>query len=159
MKLVPQQMLYFNFILIDIGALIIWSGGWKTESMMWIGSVLIGVGFSSTYASIYTFLEHQISVTNTIGSIFLFTGGLGTALFPILVGAYICTDSLILIYLCICCAQISLVLFLVLHIATYIRSKHVDMIKKNFVKGTAILIGYRERTFSNQSTSQWVVKI
>jgi len=88
-------------------------------------------------------------VTNTIGSIFLFSGGLGTALFPLLISIIdICKMPLIIVYLSLGCVQLVVVLYATLHMITHIRSHQVDMIKDNYVKKGAILVGYKARAFS-----------
>jgi fucose permease len=146
-RLLPQQMLYFNFTIINIGNILLLIFSSKSLTFLWIGNVLVGLGMSSTYASIYTFLEHQICVTNAIGSVFLFASGAGTAILPLFLSK-LCSNPQLLIYLSLFCTQMSLIIFFALHIITNIRSKQIDMIKRQIIKSPAILLGYRRRAFS-----------
>lgn len=115
--------------------------------------------FSSCYATAYTFLEHQINVTNVIGSIFLFAGGAGTAIFPILL-AEICSKPLYLIYLSIFCSNLALLLFVVMHFITKIRQRQVKLIQDRLMKNPAMLVKIKQRTLSQLSYApQWVNRV
>lgn len=95
----------------------------------------------------YTFLEHQINVTNLIGSIFLFAGGTGTSVFPLIL-KNMCETPQFLIYLIMFCANIALSLFILLHFMTRIRGKQVKLIKSQLLKAPATLTQFKERTLS-----------
>lgn len=126
-RLLPQQMIYVNFAVIDIGALILLFGAAKDGMFLWVGVVLVGFGYSSTYATAYTFLEHHVTVTNTVGSFFMLSGGLGTAVFPLLIGGQLSENSMVLVYLCLCCTQISVLVFALVHVMTTFKKKTVGL--------------------------------
>lgn len=106
--------------------------------------------FSSCYATVYTFLEHHINVTNVIGSIFLFTGGAGTAILPLLL-TNICSNPLYLVYLSFFCINFSTLLFIVMHILTNIRQRQVKLIQNRLLANPAILTKIKQRTMSQLS--------
>jgi MFS-type transporter involved in bile tolerance (Atg22 family) len=47
----PTQMLYFNFVIINFGCVLLIIFFKTSLPMLWVGNVLVGLGFSSTYAS------------------------------------------------------------------------------------------------------------
>ena len=50
-RLKPTQMLYFNFIIILMGSVLLILFFKTSLPMLWIGNIIVGLGFSSTYAS------------------------------------------------------------------------------------------------------------
>ncbi|OTF69612.1 hypothetical protein BLA29_011460, partial [Euroglyphus maynei] len=76
----------------------------------------------SVYASIYAFLEQKIRVTNRIGSIFVFAGGLTAAVSPSLVGQYIEANPLILVWFNLACCLLCLTIFVIIHLTVYLQS-------------------------------------
>lgn len=85
-----------------------------------------------------------------IGSIFLFAGGSGTALFPILL-AELCSKPLYLVYLSFFCTNLALLLFVVMHVMTGIRYRQVKLIQDRLLKDPAMLTKIRQRTLSQLS--------
>ncbi|XP_054163520.1 sodium-dependent glucose transporter 1-like [Oppia nitens] len=121
--LTPQVILYANHILMIAGMLILVVYANTSMVMMWTGNIILGAGLSSVYASVYAFLEQQFRVTNRIGSIFVFAGGLTAAVSPSLVGQYIEANPLILIWFNLICVGICLSILLVIHFSIYIRNR------------------------------------
>ncbi|CAG2115957.1 unnamed protein product [Medioppia subpectinata] len=114
-KLKPEVILYANHIMMVAGTLILIFWANSSLVMMWMGNIILGAGFSSVYASMYAFLEHQFRVTNVIGSIFVFAGGLTCALSPSLVGKYIEANPLILIWFNLICVTLCVLIFVLIH--------------------------------------------
>ena len=85
-----------------------------------------------------------------IGSIFLFAGGLGTAIFPMFLSE-ICIHPEYLIYLTLFGANMALLLFTMMHFMTSIRGKQVKLIKNQLLKMPAMLTQFKERTLSTLS--------
>ena len=59
----------------------------------------MGVGQSSLYPCILTFLEHRINITTTVTSLFNFAGCLTSIGLPILLGNFIETYPLVYVYI------------------------------------------------------------
>jgi hypothetical protein len=85
--------------------------------------IQIFFSFSSVYASIYAFLEQQIRVTNVIGSIFVFAGGLTAALSPSIVGHYIEANPLILVWFNLVCATLCFGILIIIHLTVSIKNR------------------------------------
>lgn len=124
-KLKPQTILYGNHFLMFLGSIILLLYSNSSEPLMWIGNIVLGAGFSSIYASIYAFLEQHIRVTNIIGSIFVFSGGLTCALSPSLVGHYIERKPLVLIYFNLICTALCLFLMFIIHVTVIFRQRQI----------------------------------
>lgn len=120
MVLRPQTILYSNHALMLLGTIILALYANSSVEMLWVGNAILGVGFSSVYASIYAFLEHQIRVTNRIGSVFVFAGGLTAALSPSLVGQYIEANPLILVWFNLVCCLLCLTILIIIHLTVYL---------------------------------------
>lgn len=150
MRIHPQNMIYLNFVLMNIGIIMLNLFYQSNLTVFWLGNIFVGFGFSSCYATAYTFLEHQINVTNLIGSVFLFAGGLGTAIFPMLLSK-ICSNPEFLIYLSYFAINFSLLLFILMHTMTNIRGRQVKLIKNQLLKAPATLTQFKERTLSTLS--------
>ena len=116
----PQTILYSNHVLMLAGTMILALYSNTSELMMWIGNCILGIGFSSVYASIYAFLERQIRVTNRIGSIFVFAGGLTAALSPSLVGQYIEPNPLVLVWFNLICCLLCLAILVIIHFTVFL---------------------------------------
>lgn len=122
-KLRPQTILYTNHVLMLIGTIILALYSNTSVTMLWVGNCILGVGFSSVYASVYAFLENQIRVTNRIGSIFVFAGGLTAALSPSLVGQYIEASPLILVWFNLVCCLLCLTILVIIHLTVYLAER------------------------------------
>lgn len=77
-KVKPQIMINVNLLILMIACdLLLYSDSMTT---VWIGNLLIGAAFSTIYPQIYAYAVSQITITNYIGSLFVFASG-ATALF------------------------------------------------------------------------------
>lgn len=81
---------------------------------IWIGVVLMGLGCSSVFPAIYAHLEQIMIVGSKESALVLIVFGLGEFIYPFLIGAYIETMPMILVYMTTFCAGLSGVAFLVL---------------------------------------------
>lgn len=133
-KLRPQTILYSNHLFMLIGCVLLAIYANSREDMLWLANAILGVGFSSVYASIYAFLEQQIRVTNRVGSIFVFAGGLTAAVSPSLVGQYIEANPLILVWFNLACCLLCLAIFVAIHLIVSFsqkRQKKRELAKEN----------------------------
>ena len=59
------------------------------QNMFRLSIVLLAIGMSSIYPSIYSFMKQRIDVNNNVGSIIIFSSGIISIIYPILEGNYI----------------------------------------------------------------------
>ena len=87
MKVSPKFILITNLSLVAGASLfLIFTTG---ATSAYIGSILLGIGFSTTFPTVYTYLQSHLELTNVIGAVLL-VGGRGLSSFtPVVVGSYI----------------------------------------------------------------------
>lgn len=144
-KLRPQTILYTNHFLMLLGTFVLAIYANTSETMLWVGNIILGAGFSSVYASVYAFLEQQIRITNRIGSVFVFAGGLTAALSPSLVGQYIEPNPLILVWFNLVCCLLCLTIFIIIHLSVYLAGKKGDTKSTYIDSGSPIDDDSKER--------------
>lgn len=67
MRVKTLYMLYFDFIMITLGNVLILRYANSWEPGLWVGIVILGFGFSSAFPAIYSFLEERINVSDARG--------------------------------------------------------------------------------------------
>lgn len=103
------------------------------NTCLWIGTVLVGLGTSSVFASVFGFIELSIKITPLITSFNMAASCLGMSLYPILTAQFFDTDPKIFLYLLLG-GSIAMILFLCLIIVTFkyygilILEKEVSMV-------------------------------
>jgi len=125
LKIAPIFILCLNLVLIIIGnvILLIWAN--SNLTMLWTSCILLGLGFSSNYASYSAFIERNLVFTNAIGSFMVVCGSTISAIYPLIVGRLIEERVVVLTYtnfFSIICASIGLTLT---YLFTYKRTERV----------------------------------
>ncbi|XP_054157271.1 major facilitator superfamily domain-containing protein 4A-like [Oppia nitens] len=97
-KVQPKYFLYTNFILISIGNLILYLSANTSEIWLYVGTVILGFGFSTVFPSIFSYMESRIRLTNTVCGILSVSCAIIATVDPIIVGQYISNYPYILLY-------------------------------------------------------------
>jgi fucose permease len=84
-----ENNIYFNFSLIALSNFFLLPFGGSNVYCLWIGIVLMGLGTSSIWASIFGFLEDYFPVTSGITAAFSVAACLGQSIMPFIVGYFI----------------------------------------------------------------------
>jgi hypothetical protein len=108
----PKQMIYGSLILLSIANVLFLFFASYSETFMWFANIVYGLGLSSVVASIYSMVEEQTAFNNLMGALFSFFGGLTSSVYPIILGYYIESKPLILIYVNILSAILSFLLMI-----------------------------------------------
>lgn len=61
----------------------------RKVELLWFSIVLLAIGMSSVYPSLYSYMKQRIDVNNNVGAIITFSSGLIAMIYPILNGYYI----------------------------------------------------------------------
>jgi hypothetical protein len=93
----PKQMIYGSLILLSIANFLFLFSSYS-ENFMWFANIVFGLGLSSVVGSIYAMVEEQTNVNNLMGALFVLFGGLTNSLYPFILGYFIESEPLILIY-------------------------------------------------------------
>lgn len=98
-KLTPGTMILLDLITVAIGNCLVYLFADTSLPLFTLGIILLGAGFASVFPSFFPFLErHGFPITDMVGSLLTFSGGLSEVLAPFLVGLYIDTKPYVLVY-------------------------------------------------------------
>ena len=98
-------MMIANVILVPLGS--------QYESCLWIGSVIMGIGCSSIWASAFGYLEEYFPVDSKIGSLIVVSTSLGEFIFPVLISQFIKGYPNIFLHITLMCTLSMAFLFFV----------------------------------------------
>ncbi|RWS25253.1 sodium-dependent glucose transporter 1-like protein [Leptotrombidium deliense] len=126
-KLNPEYILFLDWIIMILGNVILMFAV-NSQALLWLGSIVLGFGFAAFFPAVFSFLKNRLNVTNFISAMLLLSSLAGNACgFPVLVGKFIETHPLILIYGNFFCCLIIGITFIGL---TFIEFKYVRKMKK-----------------------------
>jgi len=92
LRAVPKLLLIGNISLVTLGNLVLCFLANSSITFLWIGSVLLGIGFSPVFPLLFGYLEQRLEISN-VGGVILVAGGFFSGLYPVLIG-----DPFMLIY-------------------------------------------------------------
>ena len=98
-KLNPVNTLVFSFILSVIGSTLLAIFGETSTGLLAIFSAFMGVGMAPIYASSMLWLDQFMTVTNKIGSLMTIAASIGADSFPLILGQFISTFPMLLMYM------------------------------------------------------------
>jgi len=81
----PITILYMDFAgcLISMGLVILFK---DSATMLWVGSILLGISLASIFPTFITLAEQRMHVTGSITGWFLVGGGVGGMILPVVIG-------------------------------------------------------------------------
>ena len=94
------------------------------EWALWVGSALMGIGVSSIYPTLWSFLEEILPVTSKMTSIVNSCACVGEFIVPVLIGAYIETWPNIYIVIVFIYSLLACIIFALSVFWEYIINKH-----------------------------------
>lgn len=121
-KVPPHFIFAGNLVLISISNTILYFWGGTSMTLLWVGSVMIGVGASTVYPAFYAFITKYLCVTETVSGIITVAGGLISAVYPVIVGNSVETNPEILMYVNYVSISVCYIAFTLLFSITYMRS-------------------------------------
>lgn len=134
-KLSPKFIILTDLTLLVISNCILIFCTNKSLEMLWFSIVLLAIGMSSLFPSLFSYMKQRIDVNNNVGSIIIFSGSIIGIIYPIIEGNYIQQFPLIfpLINLISLIIMIVLFAFLVVFDLYYnSRQRRQIFIKKSF---------------------------
>ena len=130
MKFKPICILYADWAIILLGNAILMLSN-SGVHFLWIGAILIGFGYASFFAAIFSYLRERIVVTNFISSIIILFSLSANALgYPVFIGRYMEQMPLMMVYGNILCALIIALCFAALAILDWRFGIRVNILKK-----------------------------
>ena len=125
-KITCKFMLFFNFSITLLGFFMLTFFAMHSRSIIWLSTILIGAGLSSTYPIIISYVENRIVITNNVQLYLLLSSLVLLVFVPIIVGNSIQTAPMLFAYMCLSMAIISLSLMFPMHL--------VDVWKRRLIK-------------------------
>ena len=127
-KLSALSQMILSFTLCVIGSISLVIAGDVYKYVLCVSSGLMGAGMASVYACGILWIEQHITVTNKIMSSMIISGSIGADLFPIILGQFMATFPMILMYLQVAVVFMCILLFSTSYLIT-------RLIKKNESNG------------------------
>ncbi|XP_037047462.1 sodium-dependent glucose transporter 1-like isoform X3 [Bradysia coprophila] len=97
-KVRPELIIAVNLLLVTMGNTIlsVWASG--SVSMFWIGSMMLGAGFSTMFPSAFTFIEKHLIISSIFASSTMIFGATASAIYPVILGKIIEHQAVVLTY-------------------------------------------------------------
>ncbi|CAG7723551.1 unnamed protein product [Allacma fusca] len=130
-KVSPALILVFNLIFATMGNVILLIFANSNLTLLWVGAVLLGLGYSTVFACVYDHIEKHLQVTNLIGALLLIVGGLVPVVYPLIVGDSVERKPLVLMYVIFFSLSMCTVIFSGIYYLTVIR-KRVSIPQEGF---------------------------
>lgn len=115
-KMDVRVMLYVNLVLIVTGNLVLTFLATKQAvELTWLSVILLGLGYSSTFPCLFSFIEQRITITNSLNSFLVFVTSSVFAVDSLVIGNSIDSNPSLFQYLNSTFSILFVVLFCVLH--------------------------------------------
>ena len=123
-KLSALSQMILSFTLCVVGSISLVIAGNIYKYVLYVSSGLMGAGMASVYACGILWIEQHITVTNRIMSSMIISGSIGADLFPIILGQFMATFPMILMYLQVAVVFLCILLFSTSYLITRIIKKN-----------------------------------
>lgn len=97
-KVRPELIIIVNFFFIVAGNLILLTWANSSLIMFWIGSIVLGAGYSTMFPSFCAYIEKYLVFTSTVASCIIVFGATVSAIYPIIIGTIIEQQAVVLTY-------------------------------------------------------------
>lgn len=125
MKVKTRYMVLFDLVIILIGSITILLTGNTNEKGLWVGVVILGLGMSSCWPAILSFVEERINVTSAVAAIFAFFSTSHAVAGPLIEGRVIDSFPMIFAYVNLVSICIALCLYVVLNVTDIWRKRYI----------------------------------
>ena len=89
LRIPPQLIMCVNLVLVVCGSIILLVFADNSHALLWTGTVVLGLGYSTIYASFCAFIERHLMFTQWVGAFILIFGSSIPAIYPLIVGGLI----------------------------------------------------------------------
>ena len=94
----PITMLLLNFVFCTMGTILLSSMASHTETALWVGTALLGIGLASVFPTGILWIERYIHVSNKVAAAFVMGASLGEMICPVAVYHLMVNDPAMLMY-------------------------------------------------------------
>lgn len=121
-KLKPDVIISYHFLIIIAGHLVLLMGRHQVQ-YIYVGTVILGFGFSAMWPAILAFTDRYLALTNRVGSLLFFFAGVISLFTPFIIGRFLQATPLILFAFEGAYITTSLALFIVLRLLIGFRDR------------------------------------
>ena len=108
LRIPPQLIMCVNLVLVVCGSIILLVFADNSHALLWTGTVVLGLGYSTIYASWCAFIERHLLFTQWVGAFTLIFGSAVASIYPLIVGGLIDENPGVITYTSffsvVCCA-------------------------------------------------------
>ncbi|XP_064472570.1 sodium-dependent glucose transporter 1-like [Ornithodoros turicata] len=122
LKVSPFGMLLTSKLILLITFTVLSLLGSRSRAVLWIGTMIFGMGLSAVFGGVISFCAKHVVFTNSMMSVLIFMDGLGT-ISPVVVGQFIVQFPMMLMYTCTATAVVMMVILVIMHVLTKNRGK------------------------------------
>ncbi|PSN31253.1 hypothetical protein C0J52_26179 [Blattella germanica] len=94
----PVTMLLLNFVFCTLGTVLLSSMANQTETALWVGTALLGIGLASIFPTGILWIERYIHVSNKVAAAFVMGASLGEMVCPVTVYHLMIANPAMLMY-------------------------------------------------------------
>lgn len=120
LKVSPQVMLIGNALLVICGnvILLLWAYLGLSTTYLWAACIILGLGFSTMYASYCAFMARHLVFTDFIGCVMLVSGSVVGMIYPAIVGKFVEHHPEVVTYTNFCSVVLCTLAFLIVYFIT-----------------------------------------
>ena len=119
----PRLGIVINLGIIAAGTIVFVPWGYSETWALYAGTVLIGVGVSPIWASMFGFLESYFPVTSLIASAMMTCAAIGEFVYPAILAKYMECQSIVFVYIILICSVLVVTFFSLIFIITHYKMK------------------------------------
>lgn len=93
-----EKTIVYSLIMILIGNVILAPFGNDNPYCLWTGTIVIGIGMSSIWACMFSYLEEVLKLSSSIGSLMIVAAMVGEFVFPVIISTMIEHEPRILLW-------------------------------------------------------------
>lgn len=123
----PQLGILLNLAILAVGNIIMVPFGFNHEWALYGGVVLIGVGISPLWGSMFGFLELYFPVSSRVASAMMTSAAIGEFIFPAILAKFMECQAIVFIYITLVCSIFTICVFmLILLVCRYMMEPSPD---------------------------------
>ena len=122
----PQLGIVINLVILAIGNILMVPFGYDNQWALYTGVVLIGVGISPLWGSMFGFLELYFPVTSKIASAMMTSAAIGEFIFPAILAKFMECQSIIFIYITLVCSIFTIGVFILIVLVCKYKLKETE---------------------------------
>ena len=128
----PRNNLIMALSMILISNIFLIPFGNSIEWCLWLGVALNGVGMSSIWATLFSFISSYMPVTGNMTSLIVSASCFGESIIPIIISAVIDRDIMIFLWVTLACSLILVLLFVLLYLLLHIFYLEEEKVKQSY---------------------------